>query len=366
MSHRGLASFIVILLAAFATPAQAQLAPGYMNPFDQASDFPATWYQYGDPFGWSIDSTPVDGHSGSSLNWNNGSDMAGNYPWGYWYTAELNMAQYDTPILSFWCRWDMDPDPWWHYREIYIYETSWQYYYYAPFNVDNDGNGSIEFDCGATQQWHQHVFPMPAGLDTATNVVFQFYTYLNDSDGAGYEGWFIDDFAILVPDVTPPDSILDLAASNASLTEMTVTWSSPADDDISGVTASFDLRYSTSPITDANFSSATQLSNEPIPDVEGTPHTMVLTGLTEDTTYFFAVQTTDNAGNVSSISNVASLATLAPPPPPPAPSTGGGTSEPKDLRADDILPCAAGTTAVPTGVFALAGLLALAFAVRRK
>jgi hypothetical protein len=148
---------------------------------------------------------------------------------------------------------------------------------------------------------------------------------------------------------------------------MQVSWTSPYDDDVSGVLSSFDLRYSTSPINAGNFSSATPLSNEPVPDVEGTPYTMQISNLTEATTYYFAIQSTDIAGNVSPVSNIASLATLTPPPPPPPPAaSSGAVGDPKDPRANDVLPCAAGTSAVPTGVFALAGLLALAFAVRRK
>ena len=359
MKSSGWVGVLALVLAVAAAPlsAHAQQAPGYLNPFDQTSDFPSNWYWYGDPFPWAVDGTPASGHSGgASLNWNNGTDMAGYYPYGYWYTSAINLSQYTTPVLSFWCRWDMDPDPYWHYREIYVYETQNYQYYYAVFNDD--------LDCGAENEWHQHLITLPQSLNSSSNVVFQFYTYLNDSDGAGYEGWFIDDLAILVPDITPPDPISDLAASNATLTEIQLDWSAPHDDDISGVTASYDLRYSTSAITDANFNSATQVNGEPTPDVQGTPHTLLVTGLTENTTYHFAIRTTDIAGNVSTVSNVPSLATLAPPPPPPSGSGAGGPSLPKETR--DILPCSSGTTAAPTGLLALAGLIALAFVVRRK
>jgi len=143
-----------------------------------------------------------------------------------------------------------------------------------------------------------------------------------------------------------------------------VDWSAPHDNDISGVTASFDLRYSTSPITGTNFDSATQVNGEPAPGAEGTPASVLVTGLTQNTTYFFAIRTTDIAGNVSPVSNVPSLATLAPPPPPPPPPA--APPPPPELPPKNILPCSAGTSAAPTGLMALAGLIALAFALRRK
>ena len=354
---------VLAIVAAVATPAQAQQAAGYYNPFDSASDFPSTWYQYGYPFEWSVDSSPIGGISGASFNWNNGTDIDGDYPYGYWYTAEMDMTVYDTPTLSFWCRWDLNSDPYYDYRELYIYETLNYSYIYLPFMIDNDGDGELDLDCGAADQWHQHVIPLTPELASSAQVVFQFYTYSNNYySGAGYEGWFIDDFSILVPDITPPDAIADLAASNATETEIQLDWTSPNDDDVSGTTASFDLRVSTSAINGTNFDAATQVTGEPAPGANGTPHSALITGLTEDTTYFFALKTTDIAGNVSLISNVAVLATLAPPPPP-APSTSGSGSDEIEVK-DDILPCSAGTTAAPTGLMALAGLVALAAIAR--
>src|SRR5262245_26013866 len=120
MNHRRLVSSLAVVLAvaAFAIPVQAQQAAGYNNPFDNASDFPSTWYQYGYPFDWQVDSSPIGGHSGASFNWNNGTDIDGDYPYGYWYTSELDMTAYNTPVLSFWCYWDLDSDPYWDYREL--------------------------------------------------------------------------------------------------------------------------------------------------------------------------------------------------------------------------------------------------------
>jgi hypothetical protein len=189
------------------------------------------------------------------------------------------------------------------------------------------------------------------------------YIYLEPYyQAAGLEGWFIDNLQVLVPDVTPPDAIGDLAAANPTLDTADVSWSSPADDDVSGVTASFDLRVSTTPITDANFASATAVVGEPAPDVAGTVHQITLTGLTNNTTYHFAVKTTDIAGNVSAISNLPSVTTLAPPPPPPA--TGGGSKAVTPEEIDTILPCSAGMTASSMGLLVLAGLIALAAACR--
>jgi hypothetical protein len=91
-------------------------------------------------------------------------------------------------------------------------------------------------------------------------------------------------------------------------TSLTLAWTAPADYADAGegpfACASYNLRYSTNPITnDASFNAATALSMAG-PGNPGTPQTRVVTGLTANTTYYFAIKSTDAAGNVSSLSNI--------------------------------------------------------------
>jgi len=81
------------------------------------------------------------------------------------------------------------------------------------------------------------------------------------------------------------------------------------------------LRYSTSPITDTNFTSANLLSGEPTPKPANQSESYIVTGLFPRTTYYLAITATDDAGNISPLSNVISITTQSAPPPP---TTGGG------------------------------------------
>lgn len=115
------------------------------------------------------------------------------------------------------------------------------------------------------------------------------------------------------PDTTAPAAVSDLALSGASDSAITVSWTAPGDDSSAGTATSYDLRYSTSLITSGNFSSATAVTGEPTPLVAGTSQSMAVTGLSPNTTYFFAIKTSDEVPNTSAISNVPSLATTATP-----------------------------------------------------
>ena len=82
---------------------------------------------------------------------------------------------------------------------------------------------------------------------------------------------------------------------------------------------------------------------------------------------------TSNASQPTFISDITVSPTdPTPPPPPPPPSPPPVISPPPvrssivDPRDDDILPCAAGTSAAPVGLVALAGLILLAAAARRR
>ena len=101
----------------------------------------------------------------------------------------------------------------------------------------------------------------------------------------------------------------ELTAAPAAATSITLNWTAPGDDSLTGTAAQYDIRYSTSLITAANFTSATQASGEPAPKAPGQAETFTVTGLTPGTTYYFAIKTADEAANWSGISNVVSAAT---------------------------------------------------------
>lgn len=113
-----------------------------------------------------------------------------------------------------------------------------------------------------------------------------------------------------------PEPVTTLATTTAGLTTMGVQWTAPHEDGpAGGAVTSYDLRYSTSPITPANFDAATQVSAEPAPLAPGTLQSKTVTGLTSNTKYYFAIKSIDDVGNVSLISNVASASTLDDVPP---------------------------------------------------
>ena len=93
--------------------------------------------------------------------------------------------------------------------------------------------------------------------------------------------------------------------ANATTVDLTLTWTAPGDDSLTGTANRYDLRYSTVPITAANFDAATVAGNLPVPTAPGTTQTVVVPGLATGSTYFFAIKTMDASGNWSAISNIA-------------------------------------------------------------
>lgn len=121
------------------------------------------------------------------------------------------------------------------------------------------------------------------------------------SDGTGR-------YAVITPsggggDATAPDAITDLTASNATNTSIDLSWTAPGDDGNTGTASSYDIRYSTSTITEANWSTATQVLGEPTPSIAGTSESMTISTLLPNTTYYFAIKTADEVPNTSAISN---------------------------------------------------------------
>jgi hypothetical protein len=103
------------------------------------------------------------------------------------------------------------------------------------------------------------------------------------------------------------------AHAQATHNSVTLTWTTPGDDSVSGTATQFDLRYSTAPITAANFAAATRWTATPVPSAAGATQSVTVTGLSASTTYYFAIKTADEVPNWAGISNVISRATLAAP-----------------------------------------------------
>ena len=108
----------------------------------------------------------------------------------------------------------------------------------------------------------------------------------------------------------PPATIADLTVSDAAPNSITLTWTAPGDDGTTGTASEYDIRYSTSPISQANWNAAVQVSGEPSPEASGSNESFTVTGLNPGTVYYFAVKTADEVPNWSALSNVASGSTV--------------------------------------------------------
>lgn len=111
-------------------------------------------------------------------------------------------------------------------------------------------------------------------------------------------------------DTTAPAAVTDLSVAASAHNALTITWTATGDDGTTGKASRYDVRYSSSPITEANFVSAAQVTGEPKPADPGTTQTMSFKGLEPETNYYVAMKVIDNMGNVSLLSDVAQATTL--------------------------------------------------------
>jgi hypothetical protein len=112
-------------------------------------------------------------------------------------------------------------------------------------------------------------------------------------------------------DVTPPAAVTTLTVVQQSNKYALLAWTAPGDNGTSGTVSAYDLRYSTQPITAANFASATAVPTAPAILPAGSAQSYALTGLSASTTYYFALKARDAANNWSALSNVPTAATTA-------------------------------------------------------
>lgn len=115
----------------------------------------------------------------------------------------------------------------------------------------------------------------------------------------------------LEEDLTPPAPVTNLSVAGILMTQVDLTWTATGDDGLQGTANAYDIRYASSPISEATWDDATPVENEPKPEPAGTIERMTITGLEPATTYYVAMKVLDNVGNASELSNIVVFATSA-------------------------------------------------------
>jgi len=152
------------------------------------------------------------------------------------------------------------------------------------------------------------------GLDS--EATYYFAVKLVDKEGlAGLLSNIASEATLAAPpsDDTSPGQITGLAASAGSpaTTRIALSWTATGDDGNTGTATSYEIRRSASAITGDNWGSATIIYNNIVPRFVGGSESFVVSRLTPDTTYYFAIQAKDEAGNTSPTSNSPSVSTAA-------------------------------------------------------
>jgi subtilisin family serine protease len=114
------------------------------------------------------------------------------------------------------------------------------------------------------------------------------------------------------PDTTAPGAVNNLAVTETGSSHLRLAWTATGDDGNTGRASAYDLRWSTSPITSANFASATSVAG-PDPKPSGQAESFEIGGLAFSTTFYVALKALDEFGNTGPLSNVATGTTQGAP-----------------------------------------------------
>ena len=107
-------------------------------------------------------------------------------------------------------------------------------------------------------------------------------------------------------DKMPPAAITDLEVVDFTSESVILSWTAPGDDSLTGTVDSYDIRFSTSQITESNWESATAAVFSFVPKSAGETESIEAAGVYGDSTYYFGIKAIDNSSNSSSLSNVVS------------------------------------------------------------
>ncbi|MCW7469261.1 fibronectin type III domain-containing protein [Leptospira kanakyensis] len=119
--------------------------------------------------------------------------------------------------------------------------------------------------------------------------------------------------SVHVADTIAPSNITDLVATPMSTSRIQLRWTAPGSVGALGQASAYEIRRSTSPITNnLQCDAATGIAHTMIPKNAGLVETKEIDGHLPQTTYYFCVRAIDSAGNRNSWSGVVSATTYAP------------------------------------------------------
>jgi len=164
-----------------------------------------------------------------------------------------------------------------------------------------------------------------------TNPVNSDYVYAH-STSTVYKMVLANVAGIMAGDLASSDTVapaqMFISVSNAGTSTMDLTWLNVGDDMYSGTAALYEIRYATTSINNANWATATPVTDAiPAPVAPNSSTvTITVTGLLPETGYYFAMVAVDETGNQSIISNPVYAATDKTAPTVPVGLTIGSTS----------------------------------------
>jgi hypothetical protein len=116
-----------------------------------------------------------------------------------------------------------------------------------------------------------------------------------DAVGAPLDGASSSTFDI-VDDVAPAAVSLALVGESKTSVQVELKWKAVGDDGMDGIASSQELRYATSPVETAPAGTVSSVTlDRPLPP--GSDESILVTGLTPSTTYYFVLRVRDDAGN---------------------------------------------------------------------
>ncbi|RKX29979.1 MAG: hypothetical protein DRP47_00315 [Candidatus Zixiibacteriota bacterium] len=144
------------------------------------------------------------------------------------------------------------------------------------------------------------------GLNFATTYYWRVQAHNNYGSADWSESWQFTTMPMPVDSISPA-AIEDFLIADTAGTAVLLTWTAPGDDGNIGTADQYYVGSATSYSTLLEWTEVLLIPDVPIPQVAGTPESLWVTDLSRGFWYYFAIKSSDTAGNVSPISNIDSI-----------------------------------------------------------
>ncbi len=218
-------------------------------------------------------------------------------------------------------------------NKVVAYKGTMNDYSWSDITAESRKDGGYTLEVALS--WHNIFGDQTAGAPVDGDSMGMNFTIIEDDTGSTLDPEYYEQYKRVADEITRymgeegipenwaefvfsatgdnvlPGAVTALSSADTGSFATTISFNASGDNGTNGYAEFYDIRYSTSALTESNWTSATVFKNNFRPQKSGSQESFRIIGLSPATTYYLGVKAVDEQGNVSPLTSTNFTTTAA-------------------------------------------------------